>query len=61
MNDSEVPSEKLAKLVVNRLIEAGLLRADKYDSLASKIATGEMQGNDWKLEIDLASSKVAKP
>ncbi len=59
MSDEEVPSAKLAALTVDRLIQSGLLRADKRDALIAKIAAGTMQGTDWKLEIDLASAKVA--
>lgn len=58
MTDETTPSEKLARLTVDRLIQSGLLRADKRDSLAAKIASGSMQGADWKLEIDLASAKA---
>jgi hypothetical protein len=61
MSDPETPSGKLAVLVVRRLIEAGLLRADKREPLSAKIASGEMKGDDWKLEIELAAAKVAKP
>lgn len=59
MSDETVPSAKLAALTVDRLIQAGLLRADKRDALIAKIAAGTMQGTDWKLEIDLASAKAA--
>ena len=59
MSDELVPSAKLAALTVDRLIQSGLLRADKRDSLIAKIAAGTMQGSDWKLEIDLASAKAA--
>lgn len=59
MSDEAVPSAKLAALTVDRLIQAGLLRADKRDALIAKIAAGTMQGTDWKLEIDLASAKAA--
>lgn len=59
MSDEKVPSEKLAELTVDRLIQSGLLRADKRDVLIAKIAAGKMQGTDWKLEIDLASAKAA--
>jgi hypothetical protein len=58
MTDEATPSEKLARLTVDRLIQSGLLRADKRDSLTAKIASGSMQGADWKLEIDLASAKA---
>lgn len=59
MNDEAVPSAKLAVLTVDRLIQSGLLRAEKRDFLVAKIAAGTMQGADWKLEIDLASAKAA--
>lgn len=58
MSDEAVPSAKLAALTVDRLIQSGLLRADKRDALIAKIAAGTMQGGDWKLEIDLASAKA---
>lgn len=59
MSDEAVPSVKLAALTVNRLIQSGLLRANKRDALVAEIAAGSMQGADWKLEIDLASEKAA--
>lgn len=59
MSDEVTPSAKLAALAVDRLIASGLLRADKRDALIGKIAAGTMQGEDWKLEIDLASAKVS--
>lgn len=59
MSDDEVPSAKLAALTVDRLIKSGLLRADKRDALIAKIASGTMKGDDWKLEIYLASAKAA--
>jgi hypothetical protein len=59
MSDEVVPSVKLATLTVDRLIQSGLLRPDKRAPLINKIASGEMKGADWKLEIDLASAKAA--
>lgn len=58
MSEEEVPSAKLAALTVDRLIQSGLLRADKRDTLIGKIAAGTMSGADWKLEIELASAKA---
>lgn len=60
MTDTPSPSEALAKEVVDRLIDAGLLRSDKRTILAAKIASGGMKGGDWKLEIDLAQAKAVK-
>lgn len=59
MSDESVPSAKLAVLTVDRLIQSGLLRADKREVLIAKIAAGTMSGADWKLEIDLATAKGA--
>ena len=60
MTDTPSPSEALAKEVVDRLIDAGLLRADKRAVLTAKIASGGMKGGDWKIEIDLAQAKAVK-
>lgn len=59
MSDSVTPSQKLTGLTVDRLIQSGLLRADKRNALIAKIADGSMKGEDWKNEIDLASLKAA--
>ncbi len=57
MIDDAAPSAKVAALTVDRLITSGLVRADKRDTLIGKIAAGTMSGADWKLEIDLATTK----
>lgn len=59
MSDESVPSAKLAVLTVDRLIQSGLLRADKREVLIAKIAAGTMSGADWKLEIDLSTANGA--
>ncbi len=60
MTAAPSPSEALTGEVVDRLIAAGLLRADKRDVLIAKIAAGDMKGEDWKLEIDLAQAKAVQ-
>jgi hypothetical protein len=57
MTDTKSPSENLSNVVVDRLIQAGLVRAEKRDALIQKIADGTMSGLDWKLEIELALEK----
>lgn len=57
MTEGEAPSAALAALTVDKLIATGLLREDKRDALAAKIANGSMKGEDWRLEIDLANLK----
>jgi len=52
------PSETLSAELVDRLIAAGLLRANKRDTLIAKIAAGDMRGQDWQHEIDLAQAIV---
>lgn len=61
MNNEHSPSTHLASEVADALIEAGLLRADKRDGIVAKIATGQMKGEDWRLEIDLAVEKAVQP
>jgi hypothetical protein len=58
MSEGEAPSAKLATLTVDRLIQSGLLRTERRDALVAKVAAGTMRGEDWKLEIDLASAKA---
>lgn len=60
MTISGNPSQKLTALLVDRLIEKGLLRGEKRVQLAEKIASGKMGEDDWKLEIELAIEKAAR-
>lgn len=59
MTDEKSPSKNLAAQIVTELIQSGLVRAEKKDSVVAKIAAGEMKGLDWKNEIDLAAEKAA--
>lgn len=59
MSDEKSPSETLAAQIVDQLIQSGLVRTEKRDSVVTKIASGEMKGLDWKNEIDLAADKAA--
>lgn len=60
MSNEKSPSETLAAQIVDQLIQSGLVRTEKRDSVVTKIALGEMKGLDWKNEIDLAAEKAAK-
>lgn len=60
MTDKHTPSEKLASLTADRLIQSGLVRAEKRDSLIAKIAVGQMKGEDWRMEIDLGVEKAGE-
>ncbi|GGJ52644.1 hypothetical protein CDQ92_15095 [Sphingopyxis bauzanensis] len=59
MSEEKSPSETLAAQIVDQLIQSGLVRTEKRDSVVIKIASGEMKGLDWKNEIDLAAEKAA--
>ena len=60
MTDEKPPSEKLAALTTDQLIAAGLLRADKRDLVIAKIASGKMNAEEWKLQIDLGVEKAGE-
>ncbi len=60
MSDTQSPSEILSSEVVDRLIEAGLLRAERRDALIASIASGGMKGDDWRVEIELAQAKATQ-
>jgi hypothetical protein len=58
MSEEKSPSETLASQIVDQLIQSGLVRAEKRDSVVTKIVSGDMKGLDWKNEIDLAAEKA---
>lgn len=61
MTELETPSWQLAKILVDRLIEKKLLRAEKREQIVTKIASGTMKGEDWRLDIELAVAKGEQP
>lgn len=54
---TEAPSQILSSLVADKLIESGLLRPEKRAAFIGKMASGKLKGEDWKLEIELASDE----
>ena len=52
------PSEILSAELVDCLIAAGFLRANRRSALIAKIAAGDMRGEDWRLEIDMAGARA---
>ena len=59
---SEVPIEKnpneaLADLVVARLKEKGFVPDGKTEEITTKLSAGTATSEDWKLWVDLATSK----
>lgn len=50
----ETPSVRLASQVIEKLIAEGLLRESSRKTLLTKLASGNVNNEDWKLELELA-------
>lgn len=53
---NSTPSQLLAQRLAEKLATKGLARQDSQLKLVEKIASGNMKGDDWRLEIELATS-----
>ena len=51
------PNESLADLVVVRLTEKGFVPDGKAEEITTKLSAGTATSEDWKLWVDLATSK----
>ena len=51
------PNESLADLVVAKLREKGFVPDGKTEEIAAKLSAGTATSEDWKLWVDLATSK----
>ncbi|MBF0632855.1 MAG: hypothetical protein HQL89_17990 [Magnetococcales bacterium] len=54
------PSKQLANIILDRLIQEGLLRPEKRDQIFGKIIDGTLKEDDWSLEIELAVKQSEK-
>lgn len=54
------PSEQVVSRIVKRLIDAKLLRAGDEPKVFPKLADGTMNGQDWRLAVELAGAKEKK-
>ncbi len=57
MSEVPTPSDRLAELAFEALVEKGLLRTDRRAAVIAKLATGKMTKEDWSLELELAASQ----
>lgn len=57
----DTPSERLAKQITARLVQEGLLSGDDANAMRPKLAEGSLKGEDWRLPIELAAARAAKP
>lgn len=48
------PSERLAACVIEELVTSGLLRENSLKTFLTKVASGKVTVEDWKLELELA-------
>lgn len=60
MNDNThtppTPDQIVAEQITEALISAGLLLTDRASEFRSSLAAGQLKGEDWSLEIDLATA-----
>jgi len=55
------PSEVLAARILKRLSAEKLLTEDDEKKLAAKMAAGKLRPEDWRLAVEKAAEKGAKP
>ncbi len=54
---SESPAKQLTDQVMQRLLDAKLIRPESAAKISEKIQSGKMAGGDWRLELELAKGK----
>jgi hypothetical protein len=57
----DTPSQALAAKITEQLIAEGLITAEAAKKIQPKLAEGKMRVEDWRLPIELAGKKEAKP
>ncbi|MEO0771393.1 MAG: hypothetical protein AAFY72_18560 [Cyanobacteria bacterium J06649_4] len=57
----ETPAQKLAAKIAARLVEAGLLTAERGQKIQANLPNGDVKADDWRLEIELShQDKIPK-
>ena len=57
----DTPSQALAAKITERLVREGLITADAAKKIQPRFAEGKLRAEDWRLPIELAKKKEAKP
>lgn len=57
----DTPSQTLATRITERLVKEGLITPAAGKKLAPQMAEGKLKAEDWRLTIELAEKKEAKP
>jgi hypothetical protein len=52
--DTRAPNERLAEIVANALVKAGLIQSSRFDDLKRKLAAGTAKAEDWSHWIESA-------
>jgi len=52
--DTRTPNERLAEIVADSLISAGLIQSSRLEDLKSKLAAGAAKAEDWRRWIESA-------
>lgn len=54
---AEVPEEILARRIVERLVAEGLIGEQAAEEIRTKLASGKLRGEDWRLPIELGAER----
>ncbi len=57
----DTPSQALAAKITERLVREGLVTAEAAKKIQPKLADGKLRAEDWRLPIELAEKKEARP
>lgn len=55
------PDQQLAEQIVTALADKGLILAEKQDAIRTKLSTGQMTSEDWRLLAIGAIRSAEKP
>jgi hypothetical protein len=57
----DTPSQALAAKITDRLVREGLMTTEAAKINQPKLAEGKLRAEDWRLPIELAEKREAKP
>jgi hypothetical protein len=57
----ESPSQQLANRIITRLVQENLLTEERGEGMLNKLAEGELNAEDWRLEIELSEESDKEP
>jgi hypothetical protein len=53
----ETPTHQLARQIIDRLVQEGLMSEEAGRKLLPKLSAGTLRGEDWRLPIELETAK----